>query len=153
LTERNNINQKQNKIMNEQNNQAGYLLLLSGKEWYKGLSPEKLQEAALQFKAWYDKLGEQGRIKGGQALVRAGATISAKNGKTVVADGPFAESKEAIGGFLLLQADTLEEAIAIAKTNPALAQGATIEVRPVAEECPMQSYLRQHSAEQQLVGA
>jgi hypothetical protein len=54
-----------------------------------------------------------------------------------VADGPFAESKEAVGGYLLLQANTLDEAVAIAKSNPTLEYGVTIEVRPVLEECPI----------------
>jgi hypothetical protein len=54
-----------------------------------------------------------------------------------VADGPFVESKEAVGGYLLLQADNLDEAVAIAKTNPTLEYGIAIEVRPVLEECPI----------------
>ena len=53
-----------------------------------------------------------------------------------MADGPFAESKEAIGGYFLLQADDLDEAVAVAKQCPALEYGSTVEVRPVAEECP-----------------
>jgi hypothetical protein len=55
----------------------------------------------------------------------------------VVADGPFAESKEAIGGYFLLQVKSLDEAVAIAKDCPGLAYGAVVEVRPVAEECPV----------------
>jgi hypothetical protein len=52
-----------------------------------------------------------------------------------VADGPFAESKEAIGGYLLLQADHLNEAVEIARSNPMLEYGVIIEVRPVLAEC------------------
>ena len=59
----------------------------------------------------------------------------AKAGRTVV-DGPFAESKEAIGGYLLLRVDDLEEAVQIAKRHPALEYGMKIEVREVADECP-----------------
>ncbi len=138
--------------MSEQTNQPEYRLHFQGNDWYAGLSSDELQKAMGQFKAWFDALAEKGKIKGGQALARAGATISGKNGRTV-ADGPFAESKEAIGGFILLRVDTLEEAIAIAKTNPGLAHGATIEVRPVAEECPMQSYARQMTGEKELATA
>jgi hypothetical protein len=54
-----------------------------------------------------------------------------------VADGPFAESKEAIGGYFLLKVDSIEEAVAIAKDCPGLAYGARVEVRPVAEACPV----------------
>lgn len=137
--------------MNEQTNQPEYVLLLSGKDWYSKLSHAELQNVAGQFKAWFDDLAAQGKIKGGQALGRSGAIVSGKNGRTV-ADGPFAESKEAIGGFISLRVDTLEEAIAIAKANPALAYGGTIEVRPAAEECPMQARMRE-LAEKELATA
>lgn len=60
--------------------------------------------------------------------------ISKKRG---VSDGPFAESKEAIGGYLLLQLDNFDEAVAIAESNPTLDYGISIEVRPVLEECPI----------------
>ncbi len=59
-----------------------------------------------------------------------------ENGRTVV-DGPFAESKEAIGGYFMVQADTLEEAVAIARECPGLAHGIKVEVRPVAATCEM----------------
>jgi hypothetical protein len=53
----------------------------------------------------------------------------------MVADGPFAESKEAIGGYFLLQVDDQNEAVKIAQQCPTLEYGATVEVRPVAEQC------------------
>jgi hypothetical protein len=80
-------------------------------------------------------LTEQGKVKAGQPLEREGKIVSGKKGR-VVADGPFAESKEAIGGYFLLQVDTLAEAVAIAKECPGLDYGTTVEVRPVAEVCP-----------------
>lgn len=130
--------------MNEQTKQPEFLLLLSGKEWYSSLSQAEIEKAMGQFKAWFDGLAGQGKIKGGQPLERSGAVVSGKNGR-VVADGPFSESKEAIGGFIVLRVDTLEEAVAIAKTNPSLAYGTTIEVRPIAEECPFQAHARKVS--------
>jgi hypothetical protein len=51
-------------------------------------------------------------------------------------DGPFAESKEAVGGYFLLDVADMNEALAIAKQCPSLALGASVEVRPVAEVCP-----------------
>jgi hypothetical protein len=54
-----------------------------------------------------------------------------------VADGPFAESKEAIGGYFMLQVGTLDEAVAIAKGCPGLPYGSRVEVRPVAATCPL----------------
>src|SRR5436309_11748925 len=120
--------------MNEQK-QNEYLLLFRGSQWDKGLSPEQLQRAMDQFMAWFERLKQQGKVKVGQPLERTGKIVSGKNGRTV-ADGPFAESKEAIGGYFLLQVDSLEEAVAIAQQCPILEYGSTVEVRPVAEECP-----------------
>ena len=68
-------------------------------------------------------------------------------------DGPFGESKEAIGSYLLLQVDSLEEAVAIAKGSPSLVYGTTFEVRPVAEECPLDVRARQIVREEQLANA
>ena len=61
---------------------------------------------------------------------RRARTVRVRNGKTLVTDGPFAETKEAIGGFDLLECDSLEQAVEIAATHPN-AQGGTIEVRPL----------------------
>jgi len=144
-----NINRK--KIMSTQT-QNEFMLLFRGDEWYNGLSAEELQNVMSQCKAWFDRLAEQGKIKAGQPLVREGAIVSGKNGR-LVSDGPFAESKEAIGGYLLLLADSLEEAVVIAKGNPTLVYGTTIEVRPVAQECPLDVLARQAVREEQLVSA
>ena len=77
-------------------------------------------------------------------------TVSGKNGRFVT-DGPFAESKEAVGGYLVLDVETIEEAIAIAQSSPGLAYGGAIEVRPVAEECPLDIRARELAREEQLV--
>jgi len=139
---------KQIKIMSTQTKNE-YILLYRGNEWYNDISPEELRNVMNQCKAWFERLSADGKVKGGQPLGREGATLSGKNGR-VVSDGPFAESKEAIGGYMLLQAGDLEEAIAIAKGNPILAYGTTIEVRPVAEECPLNTRARQIAREEQL---
>jgi hypothetical protein len=59
-----------------------------------------------------------------------------------VSDGPFAESKEAIGGYFLLDVATMDEAVAIARECPGLPYGIRVEVRPVAGECPIAADLR-----------
>jgi hypothetical protein len=132
--------------------QNEYLLLFRGDAWYNRLSPEELQKAMSQFKAWFDRLTEEGKLKAAQPLVRDGKIVSGKQGG-VVSDGPFAESKEAIGGYFLLAASSLEEAIAVAKSSPSLEYGTQIEVRPVAEECPMAARARQIMPEAQLAHA
>ena len=122
--------------------QNEYLLLFRGSSWDKGLSPEQLQKTMDQFMAWFERLKQQGKVKAGQPLERKGRIVSGKNGRTV-ADGPFAESKEAIGGYFLLNVDDLQEAVAIAKQCPLLEYGSTVEVRPVAEECPTLQRVRE----------
>ena len=133
--------------MNTQN-ENGHMLLFSSNEWYKQLSHDEIQKVIGQTKAWFDRLNAQGKVKGGQALARKGAVVSGRNGR-LVSDGPFAESKEAIGGYLLLDVETLEEAIAIARTNPGLAYGTSIEIRPVSEECPLDAQARESALQEQ----
>src|SRR5215472_15101212 len=96
---------------NETNN--GYLLLFRGADWHKGLSPEQIQTVMSQWKNWFETLSAQGKVKGGHPLEPEGKIVSGKKGR-VVADGPFAESKEAVGGYFFLQVDSLDEAVKIA---------------------------------------
>ena len=121
--------------MNTPSNPSEYLLLFRGTQWDKSLSPEEVQKVMGQFMAWFDRLSQEGKLKAGQPLAREGKLVSGKRGRTI-ADGPFAESKEAIGGYFLLQVESVEEAVEIAQECPILEYGATIEVRPVAAECP-----------------
>jgi hypothetical protein len=114
----------------------GYMLLFRGNDWHKGLSPEEMQQVASHWMAWFNRLTVQGKAVAGNPLEPEGRIISGKNGR-VISDGPFAESKEAIGGYFLLQVDTMSEAVAIAKECPGLPYGSVVEVRPVAEECPI----------------
>lgn len=113
----------------------GYLLLFRGPDWDKGLSDEELQEVLGRVMGWFDGVSKAGKIKGGQPLARSGKIVSGKNGR-VVADGPFAESKEVIGGYLMLDVETLDEALAIAKSFPCLQYDISVEVRPLLAECP-----------------
>ena len=135
--------------MNTQN-QNGYMLLYRTHEWYNQLSHEELQKIIGQNQAWFESLTAQGKAKPGHALERKGVIISGRNGRFVT-DGPFAESKEAIGGYLILDVETIEEAIAIAQSSPSLAYGGSIEVRPVADECPLDVRARELAREEQLV--
>ena len=123
-------------------NQNGYLLLSCSDQWYNDLSLEELQKVVQQNKAWVDGLVAKGKIKGGLALGREGAIVAGNNKRTV-SDGPFAESKEVIGGTLVLDVATMEEAIAIAKQCPSLRYNTHIEVRPISEDCPLDARLKQ----------
>ena len=126
--------------MNTQTNN-GYLLLFRGNDWHKSLSPEEIQRVSDQWMAWFKRLTEQGRAVAGKPLEREGRMVSGRNGR-VVSDGPFVESKEAIGGYFLLKVQNLDEAVAVAKECPGLPYGARVEVRPVAGECPLAHEVR-----------
>ena len=60
-------------------------------------------------------------------------TVRVQDGKTLITDGPFAETKDAIGGYLLFEADDLDAAIELASRIPAASQGGAVEVRPIVE--------------------
>jgi len=121
-----------------------YLLLFRGEHWDKGLAAEELQQVMDKVMAWFEGLQNQGKVKASQPLAPEGRIVSGK-GRTV-ADGPFAESKEVVGGYLLLQVDDLHAAVAIAKSCPTLDYGISIEVRPVLEECPVFKRVREQLA-------
>ena len=122
-----------------------YMLLFRGTDWHKGLSPEEIQQVVNQMKAWFDRLTAEGKARAGKPLFHEGKIVAQKKGRSVV-DGPFAESKEAIAGFFLLQVDSLDKAAEIAKEFPALEYGATVEVRPVAPECMVGETAQQRTA-------
>jgi len=116
--------------------QNGYMLIFRGTDWYKGLSPEQMQQVADNWMAWFNRLKDEGTAIAGNPLEREGRIVSGKNGR-VVSDGPFAESKETIGGYFLLKVSALDDAVAIAQQCPGLPYGIRVEVRPVAAECPL----------------
>jgi hypothetical protein len=121
---------------------TGYLLMMRGDEWDQRISDAELMDMFDRTTEWFDGLMKRGKVKGGNALLRRGAVVSGKGGK-VVTDGAFAETKEVIGGYMLVDVETLEEAIAIAKSSPGLDYGIKIEVRPVTDECPVFKKVRE----------
>jgi hypothetical protein len=126
-------------IMSEQNKNE-YLLLVRNNNWSKGLSIEEIQRVSSQMMNWFKGLALEGKAVGGSPLENASKIVSGKNGR-VLTDGPFAESKEAIGGYIQIKAGTLDEAIAITQQCPTLAYGLTIEVRQVTAQCPISGEL------------
>lgn len=84
--------------------------------------------------AYDDVLREGGHFLGGEALqgARKAVTLRSQKGGVVVTDGPFAETKEQLGGFLLLEAANMEEAIALMSRHPGV-QGGPFEIRPVED--------------------
>ena len=131
---------------------SDYLLLFRGNVWDRGLSPAQLQKAVSDWMAWFERLKAEGKCTGGHPLENEGKVVSGK--QRSVADGPFAESKEAIGGYFYLQVADENEAIQIAQQCPGLEYGAVVEVRPVAEMCTVRARALEHASRTgQLAGA
>jgi len=127
--------------MNETEANKGYMLIFRGTDWSKGLSPEEMQQVYEKWMAWFKGLMASGQVVAGNPLEKEGKIVSGKNGK-IVSDGPFAESKEAIGGYFLLKVDSMEDAVAIAQQCPGLPYGVRVEVRPIAGECAISQKIR-----------
>ncbi len=120
--------------MNPQTPTSEHLLLIRGTHWNHGMSPAKLQHVMTDFYAWVDGLVQSGVLRGAQPLMEEGKLVTGASGNSV-RDGVFAESKEAIAGYFLLEVPSIEETVSLAQKCPILAYGAQIEVRPVADLC------------------
>ncbi len=106
-----------------------YVMLIAGEEG-PALSDEELSAAYEKIGAWWGDLTAKGKIVGGNELQgpETAKTVRIAGEKVSVTDGPFIESKEVIGGYGVLECDSIDEAIAIAKTWPS--PSSLIEVRP-----------------------
>lgn len=113
-----------------------YMLLFrnTGPEVFRPLTADQRQELINKWNHWFEGLVAQGKALEGQPL-EIETRIVAGPGGTRITDGPFPEAKEAVGGYVLLQVDTLEEATAIAQQHPALAIGMFIEIRQLTPNC------------------
>ncbi len=109
-----------------------YLLLFRGNEWENHLTPEQLRKVVTDWYAWFQRLAQEGKCLGGLPLLNTGKLISGKKGRSV-SDGPYAESKESVGGYFHLRVASEAEAIAIAQQCPGLDYGCVVELRPVGE--------------------
>lgn len=109
-----------------------FMLLLRGGVSREELSPQQFQRQIETYMNWINALKSKGHFLGGQPLEDAGKVLSGKNGQTIT-DGPFTESKEAVGGYFLLSARDLAAALELAKGCPILGNGGTVEVRSIEE--------------------
>jgi hypothetical protein len=110
-----------------------YLLLICGDEQsFAAMSPEEAEAQMAGYAAFGEEMGRRGVLQGGERLrpTTDATTVQVRDGKVLTADGPFAETKEQIGGFYAVTAKDLDEAIEIAAKIPG-AQHGTIEVRPI----------------------
>ena len=108
------------------------LLIYADQTAYEKLSQEEMQELTAAYNAFGERFRD--KIKGGEALMptTSATTVRVRDGKTLTTDGPFAETKEQLGGYYLVTCEHLDEAIQMAAQIPDAGRG-SIEVRPVME--------------------
>ena len=115
-----------------------YALLIYGdEETPDARSDDERQAWYAEYSALTADLRKEGKLLGGEELqpVETATAVRVRDGDTIVSDGPFAETKEVLGGFYLIDADSLDEAIEAAARIPSARIG-TIEVRPVVASHP-----------------
>jgi hypothetical protein len=115
-----------------------YLLLIYGDESGMDWTGVPAEQQAAELQAWNDYtdwLKGKGWHLGGDALesTASATTVRERDGKILTTDGPFAETKEQLGGYYFVQCENLDEAIEAASKIPSVAMGGSIEVRPVQE--------------------
>jgi hypothetical protein len=111
-----------------------YLLMIYGEDTGASASPEVWAAMMAEYGAYTGWLEEQGMFLGGEALkdVADATTVAVRDGRRIVTDGPFAETKEVLGGYYLIQAPDLDAAIEAAARIPGARTG-KVEIRPIDE--------------------
>jgi hypothetical protein len=114
--------------MAKKSNPKDNLLLFRGGVDPKDLTREQLQEVMSSWFVWMGQLKRERHLKLGHPLDDGGTMLSGRKGKRVK---PFRDNKDAVGGYLLIQAANLSQASSIAKGCPILNNGGSVEVRPI----------------------
>jgi hypothetical protein len=105
-----------------------------GNEDFASMTPDEIQQEMQQWLTWIEEAFRKGwMVDAGDALTAEGRVVHSKQ---LVTDGPFAESKEVVGGYSIVQADSLDAAAELAKGCPAVRGGGKVEVRPLAGLAP-----------------
>ena len=109
-----------------------YMLLIHDQNVWESLSEDEQNAMYEEYSAFSRELREQGRYVSAHELqpVDTAASVRVRDGEVVVTDGPYAETKEVLGGYYLIEADSLDEAATWAAKIPSARHGA-VEVRPV----------------------
>ena len=110
-----------------------YLLLIYGNEVEQAKrSAEQMGAMLKEYGVFTESIQQSGHFLGGERLQRTSAatTVRIRDGKTITTDGPFAETKEQLGGYYMIEAKDIDDAIAIATRIPSARFG-SVEVRPI----------------------
>jgi hypothetical protein len=122
-------------VANHRRKQMRYALLICTNEKdYEDMGPEEGAALMAAYSRWSDEMNDRGILQTGERLrpTTDATTVRLRDGETLTSDGPFAETKEQVGGFFLVDCKDLDEAIEIAAKIPSAAHG-SIEVRPIWE--------------------
>jgi len=112
-----------------------YLLMICGDETaYQAVSDDEAAASTAEYMKWGEEMGRRGVLQGGERLrpTTDATTVRVRDGDVVTSDGPFAETKEQIGGYYVVNCKDLDEAIDAASKIPGARSG-SIEVRPIWE--------------------
>jgi hypothetical protein len=111
-----------------------YLVLIYSEEPTAAPDPAEIGAVMEEYNAYTQMLRDTGRYVAGEALqpTQTATTVRVRDGQTLTTDGPFAETKEALGGFYLVEARDLDEALQLGAACPGAKRG-SIEVRPVVD--------------------
>jgi hypothetical protein len=108
---------------------ANFMLIFRGGE-SPGDSPEQMQQHMQKWSAWFDGLTKSGAYKGQGAPLEPGGRV-VRGTRKAISDGPFAEAKDLVGGYAIVEAKDLEAAVEIARGCPTYEKDGAVEVRPV----------------------
>ena len=110
------------------------LLIYASEQEWANQTEEQSQAVNQEYMAFTKDIIDRGLMKGGEALqpTATATTVRVRDGETLTTDGPFAETKDQLGGFYLVDCKDLDEAIAVAARIPDVRRG-SIEIRPVME--------------------
>jgi len=112
------------------NSSDTYMLLLRGGVSNADLSPEQMQQQIQKYMSWIERLRAKNQFIAGEPLADDGRVLSGNNGRSMT-DGPFAEAKEAVGGYFIIRARDFNEAIEASRGCPIFENDGSVEVRPI----------------------
>ena len=109
-------------------------LIYEDEKWWEKATPADMEKGMAEYGAFTDSIKKSGNYIGGEALqpTKTATSVRVRNGKLSTTDGPYVETKEQLGGYYLIKAKDLNEAVPVASRIPGAKNG-TVEVRPVQE--------------------
>jgi len=109
-------------------------LIYEDEKWWEKATQADMEKGLAEYNAFTDTIKKNGNYIGGEALqpTKTATSVQVRNGRVSTTDGPYVETKEQLGGYYLIKAKDLKEAVQVASRIPG-AQNGTVEVRPVME--------------------